>query len=905
MITMCMFSQNIMAQLSSGGTPPSFRMKQKADNVPMQVTKAINLGQLAAEDLVNDDQEGLYRFAKGIETNYNFKNSGEWTTLANGDRIWRLKIHSPDALSMYLEYENFHMPKGAMFFLYDIDREEMLGSFTSLNNTENGKFTTGLIYDNYIVLEYFEPAAQKGKGSLNVSKVYHGYRGADKPSIAKIDESGDCQRDVKCPEGKGWEDERKGVARIMLDGGTCTGSLINNTKRDNRLLLLTANHCFLNSDLQSNKYDATFNSKLDNIVFTWNYEKSGCGTGTAPTNQTTTGATIIANYRNSDFALLELRESPERYNVCFNGFDATTGSTPTSGVGIHHPSGDVKKISQIDGSLVFQSNPCAGTAFGPETNYYGLTFKNDNGTTTTEGGSSGSPLFNSAKMIVGQLFGGAGRDRATGMCDNSLLMSDGKECATAEFDVGLYGKLSVSWDTGEGKQRSLGEWLDPVGKGKSRVMPSSCASCEKFDEQTIEILCGETITSSNFRGKSRYDTYGECTMAGWESKGRELIYKLTNRKPSDIVVTINEHHGDQPKKLNLMILSACNPGSCVGTLMAPRANGNQDVNTLVFEDAPVGDYYIVVDGNTKYAHNTFDLTVECVGGSEETCPANAHYYEDFESYRVGKAITSEDNVHWSRVTRSAAISNDRASNGKQSLEFNRKEGGDQSVNLDLGQKFTGVYRICWDMYIEPMHTASFGVFGRGENDPWGTAGDIFKMNDTDFQGKWLDIEVFVDLDKDKYTIYYNNREYYATGDYLLDLDVLNFYGYPNAHFYVDRICYSKVGKIPALPKTATAISQQRPDDHIANTNINESIAELSIFPNPTTGLINIAASLGQSEDIQLDIFSQTGQLVKTIRVQDQQYIREEVNLNHLANGLYLVRMTNNTTVTTKKILLQK
>ena len=47
----------------------------------------------------------------------------------------------------------------------------------------------------------------------------------------------------------------------------------------------------------------------------------------------------------SDFALLRLEEDiPDSYEVHFAGWDAT-GNTPNTPVGIHHPSGDIKKIS--------------------------------------------------------------------------------------------------------------------------------------------------------------------------------------------------------------------------------------------------------------------------------------------------------------------------------------------------------------------------------------------------------------------------------------------------------------------------------------------------------------------------------------------------------------------------------
>ena len=60
---------------------------------------------------------------------------------------------------------------------------------------------------------------------------------------------------------------------------------------------------------------------------------------------TVSGSTLRANYSFSDFALLELSASPpDSYNVFYAGWSAI--DTPAdSVVAVHHPSGDIKKIS--------------------------------------------------------------------------------------------------------------------------------------------------------------------------------------------------------------------------------------------------------------------------------------------------------------------------------------------------------------------------------------------------------------------------------------------------------------------------------------------------------------------------------------------------------------------------------
>ncbi|GEM_PF-3424412 len=479
-------------------------------------------------------------------------------------------------------------------------------------------------------------------------------------------------------------------------------------------------------------------------------------------------------------------------------------------------------------------------------------------------------------------------------------------------------------------------WYAKVGCA-NRPSVDVCASFRKNIDS--ELKCGVMIKDDNFRGKNNYDTYGTCTKKGWPSTGRELIYKFVNYKTSDLTFTLKEDNGNQPKVLNFYVLNNCRPNACVGNIMRPAPHYDSERETIYIPNAAAGTYYVVVDGNQPYAHNWFKLLVECTGGDYTTCK-DPYYYDDFEAadkkvnrprpdvdYQVGDYITKV-NTYWSKSNnvgiRDARISNDRSSNGHNSLEFNRADEGTQDVFLDLGRKFKGVYRICWNMYIEPHHTAFFGLFGGDHSDPWGTISKEFGHNNG-YEGRWFDVELFVDLDKNKYTLYLDNRCKSYSGDYHLNLDALNFYGLPKAHFYVDHLCFGPVRRIPAkgaISKVATledtplytADKQLQfagsindiTDNGLSQSSVRQlNATDLKVIPNPTRGFTMIALDLDKAQNIELQIFSSTGQMVRQISLGETTFVRREVNLGDLANGLYILKATGETSVITKKIILQQ
>lgn len=214
----------------------------------------------------------------------------------------------------------------------------------------------------------------------------------------------------------------------------CSGVMINNGKGDGRQLLLTANHCVF--------------TDLSNSIAGFNYERIECSSNANISNpQTAHGMKLLSRGSTSDFALFEVIEKiPQNYNVFLSGWDANIPNLDNFDLfaGIHHPSGDVKKISIYNGKLQLGS-----WSEGPSKKYHLVIPKWSRG--VTEPGSSGSPLFNSKGNFIGQLHGGASS------CGN-LEGSD------------LYGGFAFSFgDNGSGS--TLKPFLDPNGVVKSLILP--------------------------------------------------------------------------------------------------------------------------------------------------------------------------------------------------------------------------------------------------------------------------------------------------------------------------------------------------------------------------------------------------------------------------------------------------
>ncbi|MES2397229.1 MAG: hypothetical protein V4549_14565, partial [Bacteroidota bacterium] len=214
-----LFGNIAIAQLSHGGKPLSFDKNfQSTEAVQFNSMPYFDLAVLKAEDEVNSQNKGPFRFGFNHFVNYDLKNSGKWITLANGDRIFQLGIKSAGAISLNLAFDDFFIPEGAKLFIYTHDKKYIIGAFTNQNNDISSKFATDLIPGDALVIEYFEPAEVANQGRLNLFRVTHGYRGIKEFTEKSFGDGGSCQLNVNCALGANWQNEKKGVVCLVVGG---------------------------------------------------------------------------------------------------------------------------------------------------------------------------------------------------------------------------------------------------------------------------------------------------------------------------------------------------------------------------------------------------------------------------------------------------------------------------------------------------------------------------------------------------------------------------------------------------------------------------------------------------------------------------------------------------------------
>ena len=464
--SLTMLSSGVSAQNISKGEiiPLSFVLNK---NVPTQSLSSPNLEQLRAEDILRDKNGELYRIGVPIFTNISTENNGLWTTQANGDRVWELKIKAAGAEALSFIFSNFKLYGNSVFSVTDLNGVYRHKAVSKEDMLEDFQQHLALCFGDELILRLLEPKGTQASEIL-MDRVMYDYRSTGNPMIQKINESEACEINVNCsPVGDAWQDEKRGVARILITDaagqGWCSGSLVNNTAQDCKPLFLTALHCGITT--------SAANSNLWKFYF--RYESPSC---TNPSTAGTlddyfiTGCVRKANANDnggdtgSDFLLLQLGSAANEaatittlktanFNAYWNGWDANN-SAAAGGAGIHHPAGDIKKIS------TFTATPTSQTYGGAVANtHWRFSWSaNSNGHGVTEGGSSGSPIFKSNGRIFGTLTGGSS------FC-NQLTAPD------------LYGKVSYHWTSNSTNPTyQLKTFLDPGNTG-ALVLDGSANPC--------------------------------------------------------------------------------------------------------------------------------------------------------------------------------------------------------------------------------------------------------------------------------------------------------------------------------------------------------------------------------------------------------------------------------------------
>ncbi len=408
-----------------------------AQAAPRIEMPAVDVAAVLAADALKPGPQP-YRFAVPVAISVSPASAGEWQQLADGTAVWRLVVHSAGAASLNFGFTRFALPMGASLSVSAADGRDRHGPYTA-DHHGSGQLWTPVVRSDEALIELRVPQSARGQVDLALGSVNHGFRGFGAKD-AYAPKSGSCNIDVVCSDGDDWRREIRSVARFTIGGALlCTGQLMNNSAQDFTPYFLTANHC------------VTTAAQAPTTAFYWNYQASRCG-GAADGSlaETQTGALLVAASNGftdagSDFTLLQLLAVPDAaFKVYYAGWDRRD-LAPVGVTGIHHPSGDEKRISKdFDQTFIaaYTEEPDSPrTALQPT---HILVRSWDRG--VTEGGSSGSGIWNAEHRLVGQLSGG------------------GSSCESPK-EPDWYGRMYMNFSQLDAPLTSVRTWLDPTASG--------------------------------------------------------------------------------------------------------------------------------------------------------------------------------------------------------------------------------------------------------------------------------------------------------------------------------------------------------------------------------------------------------------------------------------------------------
>lgn len=454
----CMGS--VFGQYALPRTPISEKQKLSTE-IP-----TIELPRYSKEDIIKAQNFASERgmtpiIGVGYPMDLDMQRHGTWEELRDGSRVWRLRIIASGAPGIKLICDQFYMPEASSLYFYPPDKAGIYGAYTSLNHLEGEGFVTGFLKGEEIIIEYNEPPSLvKGREEPQFRVTDVAYNDID----FNTNEFGDdCHNNVNCnPWSGGWCNEIRSAIKLEMivedvDGeingipgqlflASCSGGLVNNEREDFDPLILTASHC-INMENQS---DPDFPKVMpERWLVYYNWNSPVCVSTMGNDRMTTRGVDILEMTESilcndPDMALIRIFDPMSitfgvpstiwNYNVFFAGWNRNDRETFPSDnvVGIHHPAGDVKKISS--GEITGEPGEC---------------FRVSPTDGSWENGSSGSPLFAEDHRLIGVL--SSGRSWPEPNCDTRVKFSQLRE-AWNELDL----------DAHLGSSMTL-NGIDPIG----------------------------------------------------------------------------------------------------------------------------------------------------------------------------------------------------------------------------------------------------------------------------------------------------------------------------------------------------------------------------------------------------------------------------------------------------------
>ena len=436
---LCLSISELCGQESFGGHPIGLLNNHKDFKKQAQL---IHIPDISAAQRKEYASSSLFALPQNIHIQ---AQSGTWQQLNHTQWLWQANITVENQKQISFVFNNFALPEHSRLFIYNGEGSHILGAYTSQNNQAHQGFLSDMIGGSEIIIEYVVEATTQPSLPFEIQKAYimtdpllatHAVMEIDTGFLA----SRPCHPNANCPEADSLPNQKKSVCRILmvLEEGLvyCSGTLMNNTLEDQRPLVLSALHC------QDN-----FTPMHQFWRFDFDFMSPTCeNPSTAPGFNRLIGCRQLAGFRDGDMLLLELLFNvPASYDVYYAGWDLREDYVPQPAYHLHHPLGDMMKISLDTNDLRIHPQQVRWdneTVTPPD---HHLRCVLDVG--AHEIGSSGGPLIDAMGRVVGQLHGGG---------------VDSLDCS---INRAFFGRIAVAWEGGGTADSRLKDWLDPLLSG--------------------------------------------------------------------------------------------------------------------------------------------------------------------------------------------------------------------------------------------------------------------------------------------------------------------------------------------------------------------------------------------------------------------------------------------------------
>jgi len=425
---------------------------------------------------------GFHRTVAALNSVAAFRQGLEWTATEAGGRVAAVSVTSPAAGRIRAGLRVYSLPDQATVrFLAAGSATAFSVSGQRINDTIRANLAAGdrseaahtywspVLAGAEVTVEIELPAGVAPDAvEVALPLISHVRSDAlDAPAQAseRIGESAYCEKDATCYQAI-WGSQINATARMLFsDGGwtyLCTGTLLNDYDDATQVpYFLTARHCI------------STQTEASSLNTDWFYASGTCNAGTLGGNVVTLtgGATLLHSNAATDASFLKLNDTAPAGSY-FSGWSTEFPSVPASVTAIHHPEGDLKKLS---GGQTEDFETCGGVeSSGTYSCTYTLPGAADHlavywTSGTTEPGSSGSGLFlTGSKLLVGQLHGGI------------------SSCASGYSDD--YGLFKVTYDNGAHR------WLGSSSAPKSLTVSLAGSGSGSVASSPAGIACGSDCT---------------------------------------------------------------------------------------------------------------------------------------------------------------------------------------------------------------------------------------------------------------------------------------------------------------------------------------------------------------------------------------------------------------------------